>query len=68
LVEYNSMKRNPNEIVQEFTSRFNTVYNSIPDDMKPPPGLALLHYPDAFNPEMAYQLRERDLTTLEEMQ
>lgn len=48
------MKSSPNETVQEFTSRFNTVYNSIPDDMKPPPGLGLLHYPDAFNPKMAY--------------
>ena len=44
------MKRNPNETVQEFTSRFNIVYNSILDDMKPPPGLALLHYPNAFDP------------------
>lgn len=68
LAEYNSMKRNSNEIVQEFTARFNTVYNSILDDMKSPPDLALLHYPDAFNPDMAYQLRERDPTTLEEMQ
>jgi len=25
LAEYNSIKRNPNETVQEFTSRFNTV-------------------------------------------
>jgi len=62
------MKRNPTETVQEFTARFYTVYNSIPDDMNPPPGLALLHYPDAFNLDMAYQLRERDPTTLEEMQ
>ena len=33
-----------------------------------PPGLALLHYSDAFDPEMAFQLRERSTTTLEEMQ
>lgn len=68
LVEYNSMKRNSNETVQELTSRFNTMYNYIPDDMKPPPSLALLHYPNAFSPDMAYQIRERDPTTLEEMQ
>lgn len=59
------MKRNLNETVQEIISRFNMVYNSIPDDMKPPPGLALLHYPDAFDLDMAYQLRERDPATLE---
>lgn len=67
LAKYNSMKRNQNETVQEFTTRFNMVYHSIPDDMKPPLGLEILHYPDAFNPDMAYHLRERDLATLEEM-
>jgi hypothetical protein len=37
-------------------------------DIRPPLGLALLHYPDAFDPEMEFQLRERDTTTLKEMQ
>lgn len=36
--------------------------------MKPPQGLALMKFSDGFNPEMAYQLREKDLATLEEMQ
>lgn len=35
--------------------------------MKPPPGLALLHYCDAFDPNIDYQLRERDPAALEEM-
>jgi hypothetical protein len=48
LAEYNALKRNTNESVQDFTIRFNKIYNSIPDDIKPPPGLALLHYPDVF--------------------
>ena len=26
-----------------------------------------MHYLDAFNPEMAFQVRERDIKTLEEM-
>ena len=37
-------------------------------NIRPPPGSALLHYPDAFDPEMEFQLRERSLATLEEMQ
>lgn len=44
------------------------VYNSIPNDMNPTPDLEVLHYPHSFDPDMAYQLRERDPTTLEEMQ
>ena len=39
----------------------------MPAKIRPPPGLALWHYPDAFDLEMAFPLRERDPTTLEEM-
>ena len=35
--------------------------------MKQPPGLALLCYPDDFDPDMAYSLTEINPTTLEEM-
>ena len=40
----------------------------MPVDIRPPPGSAHLHFPDAFDPEMAFQLRERNTATLEEMQ
>ena len=36
--------------------------------MKPPQGLALVKYPEGFDADMAYQLRERDYNTLEDMQ
>jgi hypothetical protein len=68
LEEYDHLKRQPGETVQHFSARFNQVYHSMPDDIKPPPGLALLHYPYAFDPKMEFQLRERNTTTLEEMQ
>ena len=40
----------------------------MPANIRPPPGLALFHYPEAFDSEMEFQLRERNLATLEEMQ
>ena len=43
------------------------MYHTIPADIRPPPGVGLFHYPDAFNTEMAFQVRERDIATLEEM-
>jgi hypothetical protein len=49
LEEYDHLKRNPGETVQQFSTRFNKVYHSIPVDVRPPPGLAQLHYPDAFD-------------------
>jgi hypothetical protein len=48
LTQYNSLKRDPTEIVQEFSTRFMKVYNSIPDQVKPPLGAAQLHYVDAL--------------------
>ena len=67
LDDYNALKMNPTEYLQHFTARFNRIYDSIPKNIKPPPGLALPHYLDGFNPNMAYHLRERNPSTIEEM-
>jgi hypothetical protein len=68
LEEYDHLKRNPGETVQQFSTRFNDVYHSIPVDVRLPPGLAKFHFPEAFDPEMTFQLRERNIESLEEMQ
>jgi len=58
LNEYKRLKRKPNETVEEYCERFNTVYNAIPQDIKPSPCLALIDFPDDFDIDMEYQLRE----------
>jgi hypothetical protein len=68
LEEYDHLKRNPGDIVPQFLARFNKVYHAMPVDIRPPPGSTHLHFPDAFDPDMAFQLRERNTATLEEMQ
>ena len=68
LSEYDNLKRNVGESFQDYCIRFNSVYNALPPHMKPPQGLALVKFPDGFDPEMYYQLRERDPLTLEDMQ
>jgi ribonuclease HI len=68
LSEYENIKRNQGESVQDYCTRFNILYNAIPADIKPPPGLALIKFPDGFDADMSYQLRERDAATLEDMQ
>lgn len=68
LAEYEILRRAPRESVQDYSNRFNNLYNSIPIEIKPPPGLALLRYLDGFDTDMAYHLRERNPTTLEKMQ
>jgi len=67
MAKYRNLERKPRESVQDFSTRFNKVYNSIPANINPPPGLALLNYMDGFDAEISYQLRKRNLATLEEI-
>ena len=66
--DYDELKIIPNESFQQFSDRFNRVYLSMPLNIRPPPDLALLHYPRAFDPEMEFCLRERCQSTLKQMQ
>jgi hypothetical protein len=68
LEEYDHLKRKSGETIHQFSARFNKVYHAIPAYIRPPPGLAHLHYPDAFDPEMTFQLRERNTVSIEEIQ
>ena len=52
----------------DYCNRFNTIYNAIPQNLRPPPDLALIKFPDGFDADMAYQLRERAPATLADMQ
>lgn len=66
--EYTKIKWNVDESMQDYYIRFDAVYNAIPDDLRPFRKSCFLKFPYGFDPDMAYQLRERDPTTLEEMQ
>ena len=37
LTQYNNLRRNPNELVQDFSYKFKKTYDAIPTDVKPPP-------------------------------
>lgn len=65
---FRSMGNQKGESVQDYIIIFNTVYNAIPDDLRPSRKSTLLKFPDGFDPEMAYSLRDRDPPTLEDMQ
>ena len=68
LAEYDTIKRGPQESVLDYCARFNNVYNAIPQNLRPPPDLALYKFPDGLDPDMAYQLKERAPNSLAEMQ
>jgi hypothetical protein len=68
LSEYENIRRNQGETVQDYYTDFNNQYNAIPTNIKPPQCLALIKFPDGFDSDMSYQLRERNSTILEDMQ
>ena len=61
------MRRAPNESVQDYCTRYNSVYNSISANTKPTPDYVLLKFPDGFDMDMAYHLRERNVENFERM-
>ena len=65
LSEFESIKSAPNETVQDYCTRYNSIYNEIPANLKPPPKFFLIKFPDEFDTYIAYQLRERNPETLE---
>ena len=54
--------------MQDYCTRFNSVYKAIPQNLRPPPSLAVIKFPDGFDFNMDFQLRERTPLTLENMQ
>ena len=68
LAEYDTIKRDAQETVLDYCARFNNVYNAISQNLRPPPDLALYKFSNGFDPDMAYQLRERAPNSLAEMQ
>jgi hypothetical protein len=62
--QYKNMKRSPEETMQEFSTRFMKVYNSIATEVQAPLRAAQLRYTDSFDNNFALLLRERRSTTL----
>jgi len=68
LSEYYNLRTAPNETVQNFSKRFNKLFNSIPVHLKPPEALAQMRYVEAFDSDFSLLHRERDSATLADMQ
>ena len=53
--------------MQDLSTRFMRTYDAILADVKPPPGVAKLHYVDAFSSEFTMLLREIRFASLTDM-
>ena len=68
LSDFGKLKRGPNETVQDYIIRFNEAYNAVPQNLTPPSDSVLVKFPDGFDSDIAYSLRERAPQTVEDMQ
>jgi hypothetical protein len=68
LAALSTTQKKENETMDEFNKNFNDLVKSLPTSIKPPPPSILIHYMEAFEGEIRYQLRDKDLKTLVEAQ
>jgi len=68
LAALSSNQKKENETIEEFNKIFNYLVKSLPKTIKPLDASILVHYMEAFEVEIRYQLRDNELTTLKDAQ
>ncbi|KAH9315166.1 hypothetical protein KI387_023793 [Taxus chinensis] len=64
LSEFENIKKNPNESVHDFNTRFNKTLRRLPVSLRPCDASCLIKYVDAFDKKAAYYLRDKNPTNL----
>jgi hypothetical protein len=68
LAALSTSQKKENETMDEFNKRFNDLVKILPTTIKPPAASILIHYMEAFEGEIIYQLRDKDPQTLRDAQ
>jgi hypothetical protein len=68
LAALSTSQKKEDETMDEFNKRFNDLVKSLPTTIKPPDASILIHYMDAFEGKIRYQLRDKDPQTLKDAQ
>ena len=68
ITKFGSLRRKKDEIVADFSKRFNKMYSRIPAEIKPTETSAKLTYANSFDHEFSLLLRERRPISLLNMQ
>ena len=68
ITEFGALKRKQGESIPDFTKRFNKMYGKIPNEIKPLETSAKITFSSAFDAEFFLFLRERRVSTLNQMQ
>jgi len=67
LIDFNAIKRKLEEEVNEFIKKFNKMYNSFQEEIKPPPAGEKVVFTGAFDSDFGFSLRERRSPTLDQI-
>jgi hypothetical protein len=67
LSEFYATKRRNDETIMKFNRRFENVYNNFPVEICPSEVVAKVYYALAHHPHLAFYLRERKSSTLQQM-
>jgi hypothetical protein len=68
LASLNTSQKRENEKMEEFNKRFNDLVKILPQTIKPPAASILIHYMEALEGQIRYQLRDKEPTTLRDAQ
>jgi hypothetical protein len=68
LVSLSTSQKKENETMDEFNKKFNDLVKSLPTTIKPLDASILIHYMEAFEGEIRYQIRDKDPQTLKDAQ
>jgi hypothetical protein len=68
IASLSTSQKKENETMEEFNKIFNDLVKSLPQTIKPPDASILIHYMEAFEGEIRYQLRDKEPTTLRDAQ
>jgi hypothetical protein len=67
LFEFYAIRRRNDETVTKFNRRFENSYHNFPVDIQPSEVVTKVYYAIAHHPDLAFYLRERKSSTLQQM-
>jgi len=62
--QFNQLKKNENEMVSEFDTRFDILYSQIPTDLRATTAVVCLLYINAFDGKFCFILKDKKSTSL----
>jgi hypothetical protein len=67
LREFYALEKQDNETISVFNRRFSSIYQNLPQEIRPTEAAAMLHYATTLHPDLSLLLMERISKSLQQM-